>query len=77
MKTYTLWMEGYAATGESGGARCLGSFEAETFVDAVKVWDRECNYDKGFGTLSVSGGQASVWGCRIFDNQRDAQRSFG
>ncbi len=71
----SLWMEGYAATGESGTAQCIGTYKAKDLDDAVKQymaahpdsvdWDR-------FGR-----GKHAIWACEIFDNETQARKSFG
>lgn len=80
MSTHELWVEGYAATGEHGTAQCLGTWPGETLGEAVKAWNAAKNPDgKQFGVLKFNAetGYWSVWGCRIFDNRRDAQEGFG
>lgn len=64
MARHSLWVEGYAATGEHGAARFLGTYEADTFSEAVQKWNAEKN-------------SKNTYGCRIFDNERSARRSFG
>jgi hypothetical protein len=68
-KTYTIWSEGYSTTGSSGTALSHGFSAGETFEDACidKFADNEY-YNQERNTL---------WGCRLFDNQRDARRTFG
>ena len=34
MKTYSLWMEGYITQGNSSKADFLGTFKANSFIDA-------------------------------------------
>lgn len=77
MGTYSLWVEGFTATGEHGGARHLGDYEGETFEDAVRAWDRAENARNTWGHLVIDDEGCRVWGCQIFDNREDAQRSFG
>lgn len=36
MKTFEIWMEGYAATGESSPAHKIGEAEGETFEEACQ-----------------------------------------
>lgn len=75
MAMHEIWMEGYRATGDRAEARMLGRVEAETFADACDAlcsppeWQAQHgNYDRQRGT---------VWGCRLFNNEADARRSFG
>jgi len=70
---WELWLEGYVATGNRSGARYLGIFVAPTFKEACDLWgNRHAN--KGYYS---NRGHPSYWGCRIFDNEIDARRSFG
>lgn len=79
MNQFELWVEGYAATGEHGTARFLGRWSGETFDEAVKKWNATKNIRSEYGDLRWSDNDHmwSVWGCRIFDNEADARRSFG
>jgi hypothetical protein len=40
MKQYEVWMEGYAATGNSSGAEFCGLYEAESFAEACAAWNK-------------------------------------
>lgn len=68
---YALWVEGYAATGQSSRAEYLGTFEGVDFKDAV----RAMKFTIGDNTVDIE--NCTWWGCRIFDNEEDARRSFG
>ena len=72
MKQYEVWMEGYAATGDSSEAEFCGVYEAETFSDACAAWNKEKG-EKGYFNARA----LTYWGCRFFDNETDARRSFG
>lgn len=73
-RSWSIWSEGYAATGESGSAACHGVFWAETFEGAVEKW---------MGTLDQHSKDCvdiinlTFWGCRLFDNLDDARKSYG
>ena len=76
MKTWEVWSEGYRATGESAGANLEGKVEAETWPEAC----RKACVDSGRWKEQPGGFDAkrlTVWGCRLFDNEADARRSFG
>lgn len=66
---FEVWMEGYRATGESAPAHKVGEVEAPDFAAACDALcgAMEC-YDRA---------KRAVWACRLFDNETDAQRSFG
>ncbi len=71
----SLWMEGFAATGQRQGASMIGTYQAKDLDDAVKQymethkgkvdWDR---YGRG---------RHAIWACEIFDNEIEACKSFG
>lgn len=66
---YKIWCEGYSATGESQPAHFVAEVEAESFKDAcIKHYGGEKTFDSTRLTL---------WGCRLYDNEYEARRSFG
>lgn len=74
-RNISLWMEGFAATGESGTAQYIGTYNAKDLDDAVKqymeVRPNSVHWDR-FGR-----GRHAIWACEIFDNEADARKSFG
>ena len=77
-KPYTIWMEGYAATGERGGASILGTAFGENFPDAVETLKAEMEKDpEKRGYFRVERGRFFYWGCQLFDNEQDARKGFG
>jgi hypothetical protein len=74
MAKFEIWNEGYAASGGSGKAQYLGSFEADTFQEACMKamkeleWDIDTYYDPA---------KNSFWDCRFYNNEVDARKSFG
>jgi len=73
MKVYDIWAEGYACTGESGGATLVGRVCAETFQEACNKYATD---NEGFKRL-YDPERLTYWGCKLFDNRHDAQESFG
>jgi hypothetical protein len=69
---HKVWMEGYAVSGNSEGARLLGEFEAPTFAEACAMAAAASGMVRDFDRQRLS-----VWGCRLFDNEDDARRAFG
>jgi hypothetical protein len=68
-KLFNIWSEGFQTNGESDTASYHGQMEADTFKEACQIMFKEIDsYDPKRNTL---------WGCRLFDNERDARRSFG
>lgn len=74
-RSISLWMEGYAATGESGAAQCIGTYNAKDLDDAVKQYmvahPNSVDWDR-FGR-----GRHAIWACEIFDNEAQSRKSFG
>lgn len=96
MKTYEIWMEGYAATGEHGTARFIGTAEGTNFEDACRNFRQpEDIYGPTLNKAKLAIEQViivhkgeplkldeydtgpSIWGCRLFDNEADARKSYG
>lgn len=85
-KLFEIWVEGYAATGDSGTARKLGEYEAESFDGAVAMFEAENpttkvdHYGPGSyrpGTDMSKVPKYGIWACRFYDNEADARKSFG
>ena len=79
---YDIWIEGYLTTGMEGipaKARCLATgAEGDSFWDAVSKWYNSIpDVKHKYGELSFKGNDIALWGCRLFDNEEDARRSFG
>lgn len=91
-KEFDIWIEGYAATGESSGASYIGKSKGIDFEDAC----RNFRYPEDIVIVSeftdtiirkkgmklnldkeYYGGRPSIWACRLFDNEADARKSFG
>ncbi|MBR2388239.1 MAG: hypothetical protein IKB02_05670 [Clostridia bacterium] len=68
-----LWIEGYAATGESSTAKFLGFYKASTLKEAVTEWLKENPQEEKYVNME----RLSYWGCRFFDNETEARKSFG
>ena len=64
---FQIWAEGYAATGDSGGAMFLGEVWAKTFKEACDLYFKSDALYKG----------GRYWGCRLFPSEEEARRSFG
>lgn len=72
-RVYTLWTEGYVATGESGTATLLGTAKGRTLREAAKNYAEAHPEDASYFNMSFT----HYWSCRIFDNEADARKSFG
>lgn len=73
-----LWVEGYAVTGMSSNAESLGEFDTDSMDEAVQtLLAQPSMVDSKSYFRRSDDGTWSFWGCRIFDNESDARRSFG
>lgn len=87
LKNFEIWVEGYAATGESGTAHKIGEGEGETFDEAVKDYMSknpnhgiEWNDSRRYSTDEAYMNRRShwnIWACNLYDNEADARKSFG
>jgi len=73
MKSFSVWSEGYAATGESSPAEFLGVFEGKNFKDACYNALVKLEWDLSYYNSKSN----SYWACRFYDNEIDARKNFG
>ncbi len=71
-RTWTVWAEGFAATGQSGQAQIMGTAYAETFQEACDMLARE----QGWGSLYNTENR-SYWGCSLYPTEEQARVTFG
>jgi hypothetical protein len=67
---YQVWMEGFLVTGMEGipaQASLVGEADADSFQEACNI---VCGWMPDYDG-------SRVWGCRLFDNRIDAQKTFG
>jgi len=72
IQLYEIWSEGYVVQGARGKAFKIGEQVATSFYDACVLHPRV--------TLDTEDYQIEnprTWGCRLFDNEIDARKSFG
>lgn len=72
MKKFEIWCEGYISSGNRGRANCFGSEEANNFKDACISFFAKREDNNYFDIDKMT-----YWGCRLFDNEIDARKSFG
>lgn len=73
MREFEIWSEGFAATGNQSGAILHGKQEAGSFPQACRRWFAGRND----GPAYFDPKRLTYWGCKLFDNETDARRSFG
>lgn len=89
---YEIWMGGYRATGEYGTAQKIGESIGVDFADAVRNYMKthptsgiEERGDPKIANDELAGERMremhkpsfSIWGCHLFDNEKDARKTFG
>lgn len=75
---HEIWIEGYLTTGMEGNfqrAKRLAIVEAETFVEACNKLCSTSKFQDHYGTYHKESN--TVWGCKLFNNEAEARRSFG
>lgn len=75
LRTWAIWSEGFAVTGQSSPATHHGNYSGTTFLDACKAWAATTEDPKLFKI--DNGGFPSYWGCRLFSTEQEARKSFG
>ena len=83
--TIEIWSEGYSIQGGSGKAHLVAVYEADSFNEAVEKYNKTViinqNRRSGSGWRKLKAdyrdGFWRIWGCRLFDNEADARKSFG
>lgn len=71
---YNIWMEGYSCTGESAVARLIATHEGDSFRDACVSFSKNVDA-KRLGIFDEE--NLSFWGCRLFENEKEARLRFG
>ena len=74
MMQYEVWTEGYTISGSVSGADFHGIFESDTFAGACLGF-RDSLPQKSLHYFNDE--QLTFFGCKFFDNESDARKSFG
>lgn len=91
MQEWEIWMEGYAATGESDTARLVAKIRARSFKEACDIHffadyleqikksqiENPTKKLTYMDTIFYDRDMLRYWACRLFDNETDARKSFG
>jgi len=72
---YEIWSEGFSVIEEHASARFEGVFEGETFMDAYLDMVKQQYGANPPDYVKLN--EPVIWGCRCFDNEIDARKSFG
>ena len=72
MKTFEVWMEGYSITGNCSGATYYGKYKAKRFKSACLKAMVKNKMLNDYNLIDNT-----YWGCRLYDNETGARKSFG
>lgn len=73
MKTWEIWVEGYSVNGNQSVAYFFGTKDAESFKNACDAFfSSEPKHATYYRPEDLH-----YWGCKLYDNEADARRSFG
>jgi hypothetical protein len=73
IKHWEIWSEGWRATGEGGDATYWGSIVAKSFQEACGLLaNKNSHFKESFDKEKMQ-----HWGCKLFDNELEARRTFG
>ena len=72
-KLFDIYIEGFHAQGNWSGAEYVGFAKGETFAEACSNFYRTQTAE--FSLYNAD--RNSFWGCRLFENLEEAQRTFG
>lgn len=72
---YEIWVEGHAIGGDRGKAQRIGNIKygSPTFEMACRLALEKNGWEMKFYNKENN----TYWGCRFFDNEADARKSFG
>ena len=73
-REFDIWVEGYAATGEHSPARFLGKARGYNFRSACIAYIDSLDEHK---RKDWNEDRTAIWGCRLFDNEAAARKSYG
>lgn len=77
MKEYEIWSEGFACSGDRGNATFHGKQNADSFEEACDIFFNGNELYRGLLAGDRKTKIRAFWGCRLFDNEIDAKKSFG
>ena len=73
-KSFEIWLEGFNITGSRSKAKFCNKLKAESFEKAVKIYiDSLSLKEQRFFDKN----RLTFWGCKFYDNEKDARQYFG
>lgn len=73
IKQFEIWCEGYKFGDNKATAKLLGKEKSYSFENAVVILSKKLGYLSKHLNLK----NLTLWGCRLYDNERKARNSFG
>jgi len=74
-REFEVWMEGFAATGESATAQLLGKYKGKTFMDAYLNYVKEKYGNSPPDYVDLT--KPVIWGCNCYSTEIEARKYFG
>jgi hypothetical protein len=72
-KVYEIWREGFHVMEGHSHAVLCGTAKGSSFKDACYAFSKKNSEFKTYFDAQ----KMTWWGCRLFDNETDARKSFG
>ena len=72
-KSFEIWSEGYSCTGEFSTAQIHGISSGKNFKEACITFAMSDSDFREFFDKD----EMTYWGCKLFDNENDARKTFG
>lgn len=80
-REYQIWSEGFLITGMEGvpaKAKLCGTGKGETFQEACDIFFNNRNHKNYAENKKYYNSKyLTYWGCRLFEKESDARKSFG
>lgn len=73
MKKFSIWTEGYNATGDKCTAKYYGDHKGHNLKEAIYNFGHSLSVDS---RVYIDFDNLTFWGCKIFDNESDARKAF-
>jgi len=70
---FSIWQEGYSATGNIATAHKVGQCQGETFEEAAREFGDQKYPDDPYWNRE----EISVWRCQWYPTEEQARKSFG
>lgn len=76
MRVFDVWIEGWASNEGQSPATFMGRVEAENLVEACKKLKARMKRESA-SFWRIEENSAYFYGCKAFDNEKDARKLYG